>query len=134
GNRTFAKYFEQLGVKVQNLDGSMRPLEDILMDVADRVQALGSESEASAALMGLMGDAGRQLVPMMRRGSSGIRGLMQEARSLGAVLDREAISRLASFSDQVTRTQLRMGALSREWALHFLPLAERIINRVDNIV
>src|SRR5690606_2305039 len=52
GNRTFAKYFDQLVVRVQNLDGSMRPLEDILMDVADAVQALGSESEASAALMG----------------------------------------------------------------------------------
>ena len=130
GNRTFAKYFEQLGVRVKEVDGSLRPLEDVLMDVADRVKDLSTESEASAALMGLMGDAGRQLVPMMRRGSSGIRDLMQEARSLGLVLDRETISRLTSFSDQMNRTQLRMGALSREWALHFLPLAERIIGQI----
>src|SRR5690606_24253712 len=134
GNRTFAKYFERLGVRVQNLDGSMRPLEDILMDVADAVQALGSESEASAALMGLMGDAGRQLVPFMRQGSAGIRELMREARSLGLVMDREAVYRLSALSDQLNRTRLGLGAISREWALTFLPVAERIVSRIDSIV
>src|SRR5690606_3307914 len=113
GNRTFAKYFERLGVQVQNADGSMRALEDILMDVADAVRALGSESEASAALMGLMGDAGRQLVPFMRQGSAGIRELMREARSLGLVIDRETVHRLSALSDQLNRTKLGRGAISR---------------------
>src|SRR5690606_2740622 len=134
GNRTFAKYFERLGVQVQNADGSMRALEDILMDVADAVQALGSETEASAALMGLMGDAGRQLVPFMRQGSAGIRDLMREARSLGRVLARDSFQQLSALGDQTNRIQLALGALAREWGTSFLPIAERVATRVENVV
>src|SRR5690606_40340205 len=79
-------------------------------------------------------DAGRQLVPFMRQGSAGIRELMREARSLGLVMDREAIYRLSALSDQLNRTRLGLGAVSREWALTFLPVAERIVSRIDGIV
>src|SRR5690606_9057438 len=134
GNRTFAKYFERLGVQVQNADGSMRALEDILMDVADAVQALGSETEASAALMGLMGAAGRQLGPFRRHGPAATRDLLREARSPGSVLHNDTVQRQSALRDHTNTIQLALGAPTREWGISFLPIAERVPPRVGNVV
>src|SRR5690606_12738994 len=109
----------------------LKDLETLLMEVADAVSSMNSESEMAAALMATMGDAGRRMVPFMKQGSEGIRALMDEARQLGLVMESRAIRQLSAFSDQTARTQARIGALSREFAVQFVPalsLVDRVIN------
>src|SRR5690606_22627797 len=65
GNTTFARSFARIGVQVTDAEGRMRDTEDLLLAVADAVANMDSEAEASAALMNVMGDAGRRLVPFM---------------------------------------------------------------------
>src|SRR5690606_32015540 len=36
--------------------------------------------------------------------------------------------------DQTNRIQLALGALTREWGISFLPIAERVATRVENVV
>ena len=109
GNATFRKEFERIGVAVVDAEGNMRPME-LLVEVADRVQQMGSEAEASATLMNLMSDAGRQLVPFMRQGGRAIRELTQEAERLGLVMDARALQRWADLNDAMSRLRARAGA------------------------
>src|SRR5690606_1294021 len=132
GNASFLKGFERLGISQEEVRTGLHDIEGLLMRVADSAAAMGTEAEASAALMTVFGEAGRKLVPFMRQGSAGIRQLMDEAQRLGLIMDTRATRQLSAFGDAISRTQNRFGALSRDMATHFLPALNRFnefINR-----
>src|SRR5690606_30761827 len=55
-----------------------------------------------------------------------------EAQRLGLIMDTRATRQLSAFGDAISRTQNRVGAMSRDMATHFLPALNRLnefINR-----
>ena len=128
GNQMFARGFEQLGVSVVTADGHLKDTEALLLELADATSQMGSEAEMSAALMRVMGDAGRQLVPFMKQGAGSIEDLMQQARELGIVTSETSIRGLAQFNDQMRSFQDRVEGVGREIAVQFVgPLT--VLNR-----
>src|SRR5690606_15163271 len=95
GNTAFLATYEQLGITQQEVAQGLHDIEGLFLLVAERIAELPTEAQRSAAAMQLLGDAGRQLVPMLSQGASGLRAVMQEARQLGIVTSRETIESLA---------------------------------------
>lgn len=86
GSAEFKKGFEALGVQIRNEDGSLRSTEAVLLDVADGVQDLGSESKQASALFKVFGDSGFRLVNLFKGGSTELMKFQTEAREMGLVL------------------------------------------------
>src|SRR5690606_4400872 len=134
GNTSFAKGFERLGVNVVDANGNLKDMETILMEVADGAAKMASEAEVSAALMTVMGDAGRRLVPFMRQGSDGIRSLMNEARRLGIVMDENAIRTLDALGAEIQITGDRIGAMSRDLAYRLAPAVSVAVGWLNALI
>lgn len=134
GNISMAKGFDVLGVSVVDSEGRLKDTEALLMEVADGAARMGTEAEASAALMRVMGDAGRRLVPFMRQGSAGIRALMDEAERMGLIMDENAIATLGALGDQAALTSNRIGAMSRDMAYRFAPAVQVVLGWVNQLI
>lgn len=120
GNAEFLKGFERLGFTQREVAEGMEDIEDLFVEVADRISQMDSVADQSATSMILMSDAGRQLIPMFRDGRAGIEAFMSEAEELGLVLDRDLILGFEAFGNSVGTTGERLARAGDRFLANFL--------------
>lgn len=125
-----AAAFDAIGVAVRGADGQMRPIMDVLQDVADRIAAMPDGAERTALAMDLMGRSGAQMIPLLQGGSGAIRELMDEADRLGLTLTEEAARGAERFNDNLTRLTTAATGLARQIATALIPVLAAITDAV----
>jgi TP901 family phage tail tape measure protein len=86
GSKEAKEAFGKLGVKFRDTTGQVRPVEDVLLDVADGLEKLTSQPERAAYAMKLFGREGQALLPILSQGSEHVKELYVEASELGSGL------------------------------------------------
>lgn len=127
GSKTQASTFKKMGVSVKNVDGSLRPMEDVFMDVADHISKMPDGAEKSALAMDVFGRSGRELIPVLNEGGEGLEKLRQEAKDLGLVMSGDDAEAMAGFNDDVDR-------LKHSWEGVKLLLAKELIPTLAKLV
>ena len=88
GNQTWVDTFKQIGVAAADLKGK-KP-DELLEVVADGFERTGDVVKRAATASQLFGDdVGRKLLPLLIKGSHGIRDMRMEAQLFGGVLTEE---------------------------------------------
>jgi hypothetical protein len=95
--------FIKYGISAKNVDGSMRDVMDVLADVADVTQELGSTTERTDLMYKLFGARGGLMVNILKDGSAAMHDLMGEADQLGLVMSRSTVAGVESANDAITR-------------------------------
>jgi hypothetical protein len=113
GSKSQAEAFARLGVEVKNADGTMRDVDDVLMDVADRFAGAEDGAGKAAIAQELFGRAGADLIPLLNQGAAGLRSYADEAERFGLVVTEEAATAADEFGDNLDRLKL----LGRGFAL-----------------
>src|SRR5690606_5612264 len=121
GSKDASRAFEQVGVKVQNADGSLRPISDVLADIADRFAEMPDGTKKTALAMELMGRSGEKLIPLLNDGAEALHKLMQEADTFGAVFTDEMGAQAEAFNDNLTRLTGTFANLAAQLAKELLP-------------
>jgi hypothetical protein len=103
--------FQKAGVQIRDSSGHIRPVEDLLGDLADHFKAIPDGTEKTALAMQLMGRSGARMIPVLNGGSEGLAQLSQEAHDLGIVLDQETIAAGADFKDTMDRVDAALTGL-----------------------
>lgn len=91
------------GIRLRNSDGSVRGVDELLGDVADKFTRLPDAASKIRLAMALFGRSGTELIPMLNRGSAGIAQLREEAQRMGFVLDTQSIAAAERFDDTLKR-------------------------------
>lgn len=103
-------YFRAVGVAISDAEGKMRPLNDILLDVAEKFHAMNDPAKAQALGRGMGIDEGT--VNVLLKGREAIQQLLREQERLGrankqdtdAAIRREAAwKRLVQISEDLGR-------------------------------
>jgi len=121
GGKEQAAVFDTLGVRVKNLDGTLRGTDAVLGDVADRFASFRDRPEKAALAVELFGKSGAELIPVLNRGSAGIADLRAEAQRLGVVMDGDVAGQAAAFNDDLVRMRLNAEAAASTIARELLP-------------
>ncbi len=121
GTKSFVEDFARLGVNVRDANGQLKPTEQIMLDVADGMQRLGSETERTALAQTLMGRGGAKLVPLMVQGSDAIRAQAQRARELGEVMGEELLKLTEDYTDAQREQEGAVRGLKNVFAEELLP-------------
>jgi methyl-accepting chemotaxis protein len=121
GSKSQAEAFARLGVEVKNADGTMRDVDDVLMDVADRFAGAEDGAGKAAIAQELFGRAGADLIPLLNQGSAGLRSYADEAQRLGLVVSAEAAAAADEFGDNVDRLKLGLRGLAIQTAGELAP-------------
>ena len=69
-------------------------------DLADEVMSAGDAGEQAAKAYEIFGRQGKDLLPLLKQGSAGIKRQREEARKLGLVMSQESAEAAAELSDQ----------------------------------
>ena len=126
GSKEQAEAFDKLGISVQNADGTLRDAQDVFGDVIDALGAINNETERDAIAMTIFGRSARDLNPLIKAGSDGLRELAQEAHNVGYVMSEEALAALGAVDDQVQRMNRSNEALKNQIAVSMAPAVENL--------
>ena len=126
GSKEQAEAFDKLGISVQNADGTLRDAQDVFGDAIDALGAISNETERDAIAMTIFGRSARDLNPLIKAGSDGLRELAQEAHNVGYVMSEEALDALGAVDDQVQRMNRSNEALKNQIAVGMAPAVENL--------
>lgn len=121
GSEASAQNFEALGVAVQNQDGTLRESEQVLLDLADRFQAMPDGAEKAALAVDIFGKAGAEMIPFLNQGREGIGALKQEAAELGLQLSADTAAQAGNFNDALDKLELATQSIGNQIIASLLP-------------
>jgi len=99
GSRQIKETFEALDIELMKSDGTLRDVNDVFLDLADRFAEMGPSAERTGSMMLLLGRSGTEMANMMASGAEGItemRGVLEE---LGALMGDQLLADSESFVD-----------------------------------
>ena len=107
--------YSQLGIAIQNADGTFRSSEEVFWDTIDALGQIEDPVQRDLMAMELMGKSAKELNPLIEAGSGAFRELAEEAHETGYVMDGETLDAFGAFDDQMQR--LNNGATAAKNAL-----------------
>ena len=129
GSKEQAEAFDKLHISVQNADGTLRDAQDVFGDAIDALGAISNETERDAIAMTIFGRSARDLNPLIKAGSDGLRELAQEAHDVGYVMGDEALDALGAVDDQLQRMNRSGEALKNQIAVGMAPAVENLMKK-----
>ncbi len=120
GNKALADAFAKAGVAIRDASGNVRAVEDVMMDLADRLAAMSSDGERAAVGMELMGDTGIAMAAALKGGSAEVMRLRLEARELG-LMEQELADEATRFVMTQQRVRYALQAVKNAIASALLP-------------
>lgn len=91
---------KRLGIQLTDMNGELRPAEDLLVDLADAMGKVENDTEKLAIATKLFGARGSAMVQMLENGSGAMNQLRQQARDLGIVLSEDILKKSEDLTDQ----------------------------------
>lgn len=98
---------QSLGVSAKDAAGNLRPVEQVLFDVADAFKAAGADADKTQYALTLFGRSGLDMVPMLNQGSGAITEMMDKAKKLGLVISSD----FARSADQLNDNLATLGGV-----------------------
>ena len=134
GSKTAMQALERLGVEIKNVDGTLRPAEELLMSTADGFAGMADGVEKTAIAATIFGRAGTELLQTMNMGSEGIAKLRTEIHDLNGVMSDEAAAASERAVDAMTRLDTALDGLKRNMGELLLPIIEKFSNGMAFLV
>lgn len=135
GNAAMAQSFANLGVSITNeVDGSLRPAEDVFYDIIDVLGQYENETERNAVAMELFGKSAQELNPLIIQGGDALREYAAEAQNLGYILNDEELAALGAVDDAYQRMQLTIEAAKKQIAADFAPASQAAMKLFSDAV
>lgn len=130
GSQKQAEAFAAMGISVKDADGHLRPMKDLLGDVADKFESYSDGPAKAALAQALFGRSGADMIPFLNKGRVGIADLGDEAKKLGFVLNDQAIKALKDLAEDFHRSDLAGSHLKNILAGDLAPVFETLTKSV----
>lgn len=130
GSKEARMTFTALGVSYKEADGTLRPLNDVMLDAADQLSHLEDETKRAAIAQELFGKSGMQMLPLLNQGSAAIRAQTEEAKALGVVWTTDAAQGAEAFNDSLTRLGYAAEGFRNDVAQILIPILNEVTDGV----
>jgi hypothetical protein len=117
GTRKSVEAFQQLGVKILDSAGHVRPMTDLLQEAARALLQMEDGSRKARLETELFGRAGADLNPMLAALAKGTDALTEKFQAAGLIIDRDTVESLKRLQVQSEASKARFEALYATVAL-----------------
>jgi hypothetical protein len=131
GNKEMIDRFAQLGVKLLDAKGELRPVADVLPEVARGVLNIGSTSQRTATLMDLFGKSGAKMTTVLEEFAKGNDAVVASAAGQGGILDREVVEAWDRVKDAMVRAGLQADVTNAKLGA---PIATAGLDKVEQVL
>ena len=123
----FGKTLIGLGISIRDVNGQIRPLEDLFLEYADAIASAGSEQEALALTTAAFGRGSTEMINFLRAGRTAIQATRNELRQLGYVMSEDTARRAEEFNDNLSRVATVLNGIKLQIGSELLPVLERLV-------
>jgi ribosomal protein L12E/L44/L45/RPP1/RPP2 len=116
-----AEAFKAIGVAVQNADGTLRPMSDVLGDVAAKFAGYKDGAAKAALAQAIFGDGGAAMIPLLNKGRDGLAEAGAEAEKFGLVLSDSEKNNVLSFNESLKKMDAIKSGLAQTIAAKLSP-------------
>lgn len=127
GNEGLRRAFDGLGVSLTDANGKLRGTEELLDQVADGLSAVENDAERLRRAFQIFDTEGGRLLPLLAKGSEGIREMRQEARDLGLVISGDTLMSLSQFQAEIDTLARSFEVIRVELGAAFLPVLRDVL-------
>lgn len=120
GNKEAAETFALIGVKIKDIAGNTRPVEEVLVDLADKFQTFEDSPERAALAIKLFGRTGADLIPLLLEGGDALRTNIGYYKQYSGVTE-DLIKQSDAFNDSLARVKLLTSSVGNALAIELLP-------------
>lgn len=123
-----------LQISYKNAHGGVKPLGEVLPQIADKLQRIKDPATQAAAASKIFGGAGVKLLPMLKDGSKGLQAFAERARALGLVVSEDAVKSADEFGDTLLDLQLSFKGIGNTIGVALMPVLTDLINKMIDLV
>lgn len=116
-----ADAFRALGIQFQDTHGKLRPMNDVLGEIADKFKNMPDGTTKTALAVALFGRAGAEMIPVLNQGRDGLKALGQEADLLGATMGEKDVEAAKDYHLATFQLHQSLSALGRVLAETLMP-------------
>lgn len=124
--------FDRLGISVKNSDGSLKDSGQVFTEIAGKFSAMQDGAAKSGLAIELFGRAGAELVPALNAGAAGIQGFVDQAKSLGIVLDTETAEAAHKFEQSLNTISAAGEGVALELTKQLLPTLQTVTDAITS--
>lgn len=106
GSKQMIDALNEIGVKILDMQGNLRPTEDVLTDVAKAITSMDDPAKRAAAAVDFFGKAGTRMLPTLRDIAGGLELMEAKARAAGTMISDETSAKLDTLGDRAERVGL----------------------------
>jgi hypothetical protein len=124
GGKRASEYLKELGVNVNDATGHIRPMLDVLLDLADAFSKTNDTTEKEGALQALFkvrGDAAAGLMYMLNQGRAGLEGFIAEVQKYNLTLTQNNLDDVQAFVFAHKDMDLALQGVSLQLGAAFMP-------------
>ncbi len=134
GNKELVKTFADLDVSIKDSGGNVRELGDLIPEIADAFEKMGSDQERTAKAMAIFGKSGAQLLPLLKGGAKGLKELDAEFKRLGGGLSKDFIEQADKAGDEIDKMRFAFSGLKSRIAGDILPTLTHLVMRFQGAI
>ena len=138
GGKEQVELFAKLGVKLLDAQGELRPVADVLPEVARGVLGIGSSSQRTATLMELFGKSGAKMATVLEEIAKGSDVAVAAAQKAGAIASGDVIKAWDDLGDALIRAgataDVTIAKLGAPIATVALTEVEKVLGRINGVM
>lgn len=127
-----AKALADLGISATDASGNVRPVIDVMGDLAARFEKMPDGVAKTALAIRVFGRSGADMIPMLNEGRAGLTAMYEEAEQLGIVLDTETAAAAERFNDNLTRLGKVQDGIITKITAGMLPALSNLTDALAN--
>lgn len=133
GGKSTAQILADIGVQALDSEGNLRPLSELIPQIADYFQTLPDGVEKTGLAMQLFGRSGKDMIPLLNLGSEGMAELAAEAKKLGLELSPENAEQIKQYGFATRTMHEALGGLKLVIGVALIPLLTRFNNMLTSL-
>jgi len=126
--------FEKHNISVNNADGSLRTVMEVMADVADVTAGMSNATEKADLAYKLFGARGAKMINMLNGGSKAMHAAMKEAEKFGLVMSAKTAQGVEDANDSITRLTGFLTSSFTRTVAELAPLIEKITEGIQGWV
>ena len=131
GTNDQAQYFADLGINIQNTDGSLRDAGEVFDETIEALGKMTNETERDAIAMALMGKSATELNPLIEDGGETYKKVADIMANNGLdIVDQETLDKANQFNDALDTIKLTgmatLSTIGTQLAGYLAPAMEKV--------
>jgi phage-related protein len=121
------KAVKGMGVSYRDANGKLKPMDKILPGIADKFQKMANGPEKTALAMKLFGKGGATMIPMLNKGSAGLKAMAAESDKLGTTLSGKDLEAVKQSTINKRKMAAAVKGLQIAIGKNLLPIIQKMV-------